>query len=392
MATVRFGAFLDSTGKVLAEPITARTFYLWIHWDEDPGEAFTAAHLTSTVPTRTIQIIARKNNSFLFLIGARGQEGNRTWTIAANIFGNNKAVTKTVRWMSYDARLRNWVVPTSTATTKTITVTTEVARGRPHFGINRRDFSLVGIVNGLPYEHKDDILSAGPEQRSNALGKVITISIRLPVNSKGTLRIRLDAFSIYTSNPEAGKAYGPLRDYYSPTFDFDTTSRSSPTIERGIEGTVAATHEDGATITAIDHVLDIRDDRWFLPPINEIEWRVDQNSFRNQITINFEDGGKPYYEEDEESISLYGGSDFQMTVPLERSQTTWVKWIARTFLQANATPKFIANLDLVNSLYLELGDVLYLRQKENPGVVVQVTSLNHDFRSLRTQARVVRIR
>ena len=391
MATVRIGSFFNTRGDLLQEPIPERTVFLWVHWDQDPGNAFTTSSLTTDLPNRGIQIIGRKDNSFLFLINGRGREGITNFSIAANIFGSNKEVSKNFRWQNYDGRIRSWVVPSTTVTSKTVSVTAQILRGRPHYGIVKECFTLTGVVDGLPYESKADITSAGPEVRSGSLGRVITITANLPVNSKGFLRIRLDAHSIYTENSQAGKAYAPVSDAYSPPFAFDTTARSSPTIERGVEGTVAATHTDGSTITAIDYVLDIRDERWFLPPINDIEWQVDQNSFYNQIRINFEDGGKPYYEEDTDSLALYGGQLFEITVPLQRNQTEWVKWIARTFLQTNARPKYHATLNLVNSLYLELGDILYLRQKENPGIVVQVTSLDHDYSTLETQARVLRI-
>ena len=66
-----------------------------------------------------------------------------------------------------------------------------------------------------------------------------------------------------------------------------------------------------------------------------------------------------------------------MTVPLELGQTEWVKWIAQTYLDAYSTPKYIAELELVPSPYLKLGDTIYLREDTNPGTVVQVTAVDH---------------
>lgn len=402
MAIVKLGPIVEENGKILTNPIMVRSFYLWVHWDKDPGTAFDVndiefvneAGSDQSSRIRSVTPIGRRGNSFLFRYSMSGIEDTLKFQIPANTFDNNEEVELILYIVSYPPALGGWVIPTTTVTSSTMTATVNVIRPRPHM-ISDQAFTLTGIVNGLPYESKEAITSFSPTSTSTR-NEVVTLNVKLPHNSKGILRLRVDANTvriIYRPDATANNLYpplGPISDRYSQSFTFDTTGSSSLTIERGMEGTVAASHSNNAKITHIDHVLDIRDNPWVVKPINELDWRLDLNSFRNQITINPAEG-PPYSDEDRQSVAEYGGKREEIDVPLGLGQRDWLKWIADTFLETHAQPKYIATLKLVSSFYLKLGDIIYLREKDNKANVVQVVQVSSNYDSKTTDIQVRQI-
>ena len=390
MATVKLGPLVGMDGQHLKMPIRTRTFYLWVHWDQDPGTAFSTSDLQFVNESdndqsgriRSLTPIGRKGNSFIFYYVTSGIEDILIIRVPANVFDNNEQADLPLYIHSYPPAAGGWTLPTTTVTSADLTTTVNVIRPRPHT-LSPNMFTLTGLVNGIPYESKEAITSFSPTTTSTR-NQPVTVNIKLPHNSKGILRIRIDSDTMLTNFrvrdpiPELYPVFGPTSDRYSQFFQFDTTSRSSLTIERGSEGTVASAHTSGSTIQRIDHIIDIRDGRWMVKPINELQWRTDISSLKNQIRIIYGDN-KPYYDENAESVTQYGGKDFEMRIPLQIGQIEWVRWIADTFLETYSEPKYIANIELVPSYYLKLGDIIYLREKDNNGNVVQVIEIEHEY-------------
>ena len=408
---VSIGPFENLDGSKAVKPLVERRINLWVSWSEDPGDAFTANNLQISnrgnswdesspgARNRVISksIVKRIDNRFLFSLRFRGIEDWIRFRVPGNVFNGNAQTDLLVYTLNYTASLSNPAVPSSKITRRTHTFTYSSNRGRRTWW-HKEDISLEGIVNGAIYSSRDAIESitlprTPPQPEAAALGKVtassdrdFTVDVGFPPNSKGVVRLRYDKYSAFTDSDAGGDerynfeflGKGPQSDVISPPFSFDTTEITTTRLKRGREGTLASSHAQNSEVTLIDQVIDVRDGRWVVKPLDELTWRSDTQSLYNQVRIIYGDG-EEFYAEDPQSVFENGGREFTMSTPLGSDQTQWARWIARNFLASFAKLQHTATLQLKLSIHLKLGQVIYLRGLQTDAIrnVVQIVGVEH---------------
>ena len=117
-------------------------------------------------------------------------------------------------------------------------------------------------------------------------------------------------------------------------------------------------------ITYINHLLRL-DQNTLEKPINEFNIRSDSTQLYNQIRIIYgENQDLEYYTEDEDSIAINGGNEFEIQLPLDRHQRRWVEHLAEDYLQRFKDMQYLIELELKPTFYMSLGDIVYLDQQE----------------------------
>ena len=409
---VTIGPFENLDGSKAVTPLVERRINLWVSWSTDPGAAFTANGLQISsnrgswdesspgARNRLISksIVKRIDNRFLFNLRFRGIEDWLRFRVPGNIFNGNAQTDLLVYTLNYTASLSNPVVPSDKITGRTHTFTYRSNRGRRTWW-HKEDISLEGIVNGAIFSSRDAIESitlprTPPQPEAAALGNVtassdrnFTVDVGFPPNSKGVVRLRYDKYSAFTDSDSAGDenrynfeflGKGPQTDAVSDAFEFDNVANTTTTLTRGVEGTGATSHAENSEITLIDQVIDVRDGRWVIKPLDEVKWKSDTQSLYNQIRIIYGDG-EEFYAEDPQSVFENGGREFRMNTPLGSDQTHWARWISQNFLTSFSKLQHTAILQLKLSIHLKLGQVIYLRGLTTDAIrnVVQIVGIEH---------------
>ena len=173
----------------------------------------------------------------------------------------------------------------------------------------------------------------------------------------------------------------------SEIFSYTGVSGNNLTpFSRAQEGTAAALHAVDADVYWVDHLLYW--DKHVIDPVDSIRVGNDTTNIYNSVTINYGDGNA-YKVSDETSIDNYGLRELDLSLPLDETQRENAKFLAEIYLAELKTPRQIVSLRLKLSLYLDMMDVIYLRESDRVhlGTVMQVVSL--DNRLLRNETEVI---
>ena len=404
-AEVYIGPFENLDGSKIRYPILLRGVGLWVTWSEDPGTAFSASNLSATPitgrnVTTDFTLLRRVGNRFFFQLQLHGREGQYRFSIPGNVFNGNAPASLDVWINTYNPIIRSdtWTMPADEVNSRTVDIVARSGRARISYW-RKSGVSIEGIVNGVKYSSRDAIeeliLPRSNENGGYTEGssREFTIRINLPERSRGVLHVRIDAYSAPTHTngdlrPRIG-GFGPSRDAYSPVFRFDTTESSVPTLTRGVEATFATSHAENSEALLIDQVLDVREGRWTVKPIDELIWRGDERSLYNQIRILYGDG-EEYYTENPQSVFQNGGHEFTMRAPLANQQTHWVRWLAQSMLERFSELQHVATLQLKTAFHLRLGQVIFLRGLPTDAIsnVVQIISIEHLISEQQTRLTV----
>ena len=438
IAEVSIGPLENTDGTKMVYPVVTRSLNFWVSWSEDPGDDFdlsTYGPWNSGSPDarqihferrtgvgwtadrlNSMSFLKRIGNQFQFRLLIRGIEGYARIRVDSNIHGGNAEATLEIPVLNYAPRVRSITLPIRTTPQKNadddmsvikrrnISFVVTSGRGRPTY-FKKESFTLEGIINNQYYTGKDVIKSVDQPFEDSVTGEGYTqgpnrdaiVNVELPPESKGIARLRVERNSVTTTTngfPQALKytvlaGKGPeLGPVISKFFMFDTRHDSTHTantnrairLKRGIEGTEPTIHAENSQIIQIDQVIDVRDNRWVVKPLDELSWASDNNSLYNQIRI-FYGNNKEYYQEDPQSVFENGARDFSMTVPLADHQSQWVRQIAQNLLTSFSKLQHIATLQLKLSLHLKLGHILYLRGLTTDAIssVVQIVGVEHSI-------------
>ena len=405
-AEVVIGPFENTDGSKVIYPLPLRLVNFWVSWSEDPGDAFGPTNLRiynlngwipnltqGTLRPFTYTLLKRIDNRFLFQVFLAGNERYMRLQVPGNVFNGNATTNFDFLVNTYNPRVRSSSVPpkcNQPVTSRNTTVTMSSGRGRPSY-FRKEGFSLEGIVNGAFYSSRDAITSL-TLPRTNEFGgfaqganRDFTVNIALPDRSKGTVRVRLDKFSVLTQT--AGRSFqleflgrGPVNDYLTEPFNFDTTATTVPALDRGVRGTSAIEHAENSEILLIDEVLDITDPTRVIKPIDELQWRTDERNLYNQIKVIYGEGDE-YVTQNPLSVFQNGAREFTMQTPLAKHQTHWVRWIAQNLLNSFGDLQYIATLQLKLSLHLKLGQTILLRglPQDDINAIVQIVGIEHSI-------------
>jgi len=164
-------------------------------------------------------------------------------------------------------------------------------------------------------------------------------------------------------------------------------NRQFADIVRGDEETTAAAHTGPFDITFVHHVLSLNADTLEMP-IKSIIANNDNRQFYNQVRLRFGDDEEVFVE-DTTSIAENGARLLEVDVPLDAHQRIWGEWLANAYLARFKDVHQIINLTLKPSLYMNVGDVCYLKIEERlhlNGTLCQVLDIRHTFRTPPTTA------
>ena len=142
------------------------------------------------------------------------------------------------------------------------------------------------------------------------------------------------------------------------------------------EATIAELHAVDADVFWIDHILYW--DKYAVDPMDRISVENDTVRIYNEIAIDY-GAGKTYEVRDESSIDTYGLRRLDLRLPLDETQRAVVKYLAEKYLAELKQPRQVLRLTLKLSLFLQMLDVVYIRESDRThlGHVFQVTSFDH---------------
>ena len=150
-------------------------------------------------------------------------------------------------------------------------------------------------------------------------------------------------------------------------------------LSRGVRGTSADSHTADANVYYVNHFIELDHDT-VEQPINTIQVDDRLSQVFNQFYINYA-GGKEFFDDDSDSIALYGERPLRRSVALDETQSDWIQWIVDQYKLLFKDLHTIVRLQMKISLFLELGDVVYLRCSERDKIdgAYQVISIGHDI-------------
>ena len=270
------------------------------------------------------------------------------------------------------ARIENWNL---------ITYSPDINTKLPVLDTNRKnvlqvleDFSIItGTIIGFRFDEffikpRGSIETSVASPARSTSRNVLANRINRNFPSSGTISIGNELIE-----------YSLLRTFppQVPVFGFDR-------LTRGAFGTTASSHASGATVTYIDHYIDL-DIGMTEEAINRISVNDNLDQVFNQYYIGY-GSGKEYFDDDADSIALYNERPLRKSVNLDDTQLEWVKWIAEQYKMMFKDLHTTVRLEMKISLYLELGDIVYLRcsQRDKIDGAYQVIDLQHDIINQRT--------
>ena len=428
IAEVSIGPLENADGTKMVYPVSLRMINFWVSWSEDPEDDFDLSSYRQWNPSApdarqihfeqlrsgswqaythssySLSFLKRIGNQFQFRMTFAGLEHYCRIRVVANIHSGNSESTLEFPALTYAPVIGSITVPSVSSGVikeRDIKFIASSRRGR-NTAFFKDSFTLEGIVNSNYYTSKDVIESIEqPFSYPNGVGFVassnrdVIVNVKLPAESEGIVRLRIERNSVRTftgSFPEALRydvlaAKGPAREPFLSDFirfntkhdpaDIANTPRQIR-LTRGAEGTTSSIHAENSQIIQIDQVIDVRDNKWVIKPLDELSWRSDTNSLYNQIRI-FYGNNNEYYQEDPQSVFENGGNEFSMNVPLADHQSHWVRQIAQNMLNSFAKLQHIVTLQLKLSLHIKLGHIIYLRGLATDAInnVVQVVGVEH---------------
>jgi len=132
-------------------------------------------------------------------------------------------------------------------------------------------------------------------------------------------------------------------------------------LTRGTEGTTAASHAQGAVAYWVDHIIEW--DRYAVDPMDRIVIQNDEENIYNSVKVRFGDDVWPAT--DAASIAARGLLELPVIdVGLDATQKDTAKFLAERYLAELKRPRQVVNLTLKLSLYLEMMDVLLVREAD----------------------------
>ena len=159
---------------------------------------------------------------------------------------------------------------------------------------------------------------------------------------------------------------------------------------RATEGTTAAAHALDADVFYIDHIIEW--DRYAVDPMDAINIDNDTVNVYNSIAVAY--GDKTYEVRDTSSIDTYGLRELEVNVGTDETQRNIAKYLAETYLSELKTPRQVVQLRLKLSLYLQIMDVLLVRETDRTHLthLMQVVSLENQIFRNETQVTCVLVK
>lgn len=157
---------------------------------------------------------------------------------------------------------------------------------------------------------------------------------------------------------------------------------------RGAEETTAAAHTGEFNIAFVDHILSLNQDTLEMP-IKSIVAQNDNRQFYNRVIVRYGNGEETPPAEDAKSIAENGAQLLKMDAPLDSHQHVWATWLAESYLARFKDVHQILNLTLKPTLYMNVGEVVYLKIPERMhlnGTLCQVLDIPDSFRQPPTTA------
>ena len=153
------------------------------------------------------------------------------------------------------------------------------------------------------------------------------------------------------------------------------TNGNPDTLTRGVDGTTAASHAADTPVYWVDHIIEY--DRSAVDPMDRIVVNNDTTNIFNFIRVRF--GDDTWAASDADSISKYGLLALPtIDIGLDATQKQVAKFFAERYLSQLKRPRQVVTLTLKLSLYLEMMDVLLVREGDRTHLdtLVQVIDID----------------
>jgi len=186
---------------------------------------------------------------------------------------------------------------------------------------------------------------------------------------------------------------GPTNEVFSID---DAGETQVPKAIRGAEQTEIQPHPkigmDGSP-TVVYYVSHVLNNQFVFSPVEDLNLQQDVNQLYNQVTFLYgENSDIEYYIENTESVKMNGGRHIEITVPLDRHQLPHVEWLAERYLALFGKVQYIADLTLKLSFYLNVGDVIMLRNITEDGrynnIRFQILNVTHSAANSSTSLKI----
>ena len=153
---------------------------------------------------------------------------------------------------------------------------------------------------------------------------------------------------------------------------------------RATNGTDAQAHAVDAEVFYIDHIIEW--DRHKVDPMDAINIENDRTNIYKQVSVAY---GEKRYDVGDANAS----QTLDIDVRLDETQRNIAKNLAETYLSELSTPRQVVQLRLKLSLYLEMMDVLLVRETDRTHLthLMQVVSLDHQLLRNETLATAILI-
>ena len=133
-------------------------------------------------------------------------------------------------------------------------------------------------------------------------------------------------------------------------------------IQRAQQGTTYNVISTGAEIFYVHHIINTVASNTLINPVTDVQLRGDADQIYNQIRIQY--GEDEFFHQDDDSVQLNGGQLFEMQLPLDVHQDTWVQWIAESFVENYKDLHYIINLQMNETFDIKRLHTVYLQVPE----------------------------
>ena len=158
-------------------------------------------------------------------------------------------------------------------------------------------------------------------------------------------------------------------------------------IERAQRDTSIPNNHNVVPVYFIDHVISMTEQEK-IKPILDLKMRIDASQVYNVIQVHYDNGDKTYTIDNTEDNEIKRTLD--ITVPLDKNQFEFVRWLAERYEAWYKDPQIIADTILKSSFYLSLGDIILIEEPESildSQNLFQTVETAHNVKDLVTKAK-----
>ena len=180
----------------------------------------------------------------------------------------------------------------------------------------------------------------------------------------------------------------PIDPKQTDNINLTTGSAMERLVVRGYEFTDTVLHAADSDVHYVNHIIGAS---YIESALDQLQFKQDINQLYNQVTITYgENGDLKHFVQDDESVKQNGGHNFELQLPLDRHQAEWVNWIANTYLDEFKDIHYIATINLRLSFYLNVGDVIMLKDSSKlyENIRFQILRVTHSQSSYDTSVEV----